>query len=69
METNKLLGTKEQDPEWIIELAEGYLQRDINTLSDYQKKMLHDQYLENLRDGLQPKDAIEKAFKIISCFS
>ena len=69
METNKLLGTKEQDPEWIIELAEGYLQRDINTLSDYQKKMLRDQYFDYLRDGFKPKDAIEKALKIVSCFS
>jgi SPX domain protein involved in polyphosphate accumulation len=69
METNKLLGTKEQDPEWIKELVEGYLQKDINTLSDYQKKMLRDQYLDNLRDGLKPKDAIEKAFSLVSCFS
>ena len=69
MKTNKLLGTKERDPEWIIELVDGYLQRDINTLSDYQKKMLRDQYLDYLRVGFKPKDAIENAFKIVSCFS
>jgi hypothetical protein len=69
MGTDKLLGTKEQDPEWIKKLVEGYLQKDVRSLSDYQKKMLCDQYFEYLRDGFRPKDAIEKAFKIVSCFS
>ena len=69
MGTNKLLGAKEQDPDWILELVDGYLQRDIKNLTDYQKKMLCDQYFEYLREGCSPKDAIKKAFKIISCFS
>ena len=69
MGAKKLLGTKEQDPEWIIELVDGYLQKDIKGLTDYQKKMLRDQYFEYLKDGFNPKDAIEKAFKIVSCFS
>jgi len=69
MEKNKLMGTKEQDPEWIVELVEAYLEIDFNTLSDYKKKMLRDQYFNYLRDGLRPKDAIEKAFKIVSCFN
>ena len=69
MGTKKLLGTKEQDPDWIIELVDAYLQKDIKGLTDYQKKMLCDQYFEYLRDGFNPKDAIEKAFKIVSCFS
>lgn len=68
MSTNKILGTKEQDPEWITELVDGYLQRDIKYLSDYKKKILRDQYFDYLRDGLKPKDAIDKAFKIVSCF-
>jgi len=68
METNKILGTKEQDPEWIKELVNGYLGKDINTLSDYQKKMLRDQYFDYLREGLKPRDAIKKAFEIVLCF-
>ena len=69
METKKLQGTREQDPEWIVELVDGYLGKNIKNLSDYQKKMLRDQYLDFLRDGLNPKAAIEKALKIVLCFS
>jgi len=69
METNKILGTKEQDPEWIKELVDGYLGKDVDILSDYQKKMLRDQYLIYLRDGLKPKEAIERAFRLVLCFS
>ena len=69
METNKILGSKDQDPEWIKELVNGYLGKDVNKLSDYQKKMLRDQYFEYLREGLKPRDAIEKAFEIVLCFS
>ena len=69
METNKILGTKEQDPEWIKELVDGYLGKDVDILSHYQKKMLRDQYFIYLRDGLKPKEAIEKAFRLVLCFS
>ena len=41
----------------------------INNLSEHQRKMLRDQYFEYLRDGLKPRDAIEKAFEIVLCFS
>ena len=68
METNKILGTKQQDPEWIKELINGFLGKDFNTLSDYKKKMLLDQYFEYLKEGLKPKDAIKRAFNIVSCF-
>jgi len=69
MEVKKLQGKKELDPEWIVELVDGYLSKDVKKLLDYQKKMLRDQYLDYLRDGLRPKDAIEKAFEIVLCFS
>ena len=69
METNKILGTKEEDPEWIKELVDGYLEKDVDILSDYQKKMLRDQYFIYLRDGLKPKEAIERAFRLVLCFS
>ena len=69
MEVKKLQGKKELDPEWIVELVDGYLSKDFKKLSDYQKKMLRDQYLDYLRDGLRPKEAIEKAFEIVLCFS
>ena len=61
--------TKECDPEWIIETAKELFNTDINNLSENQRKMLRDQYLENLRDGLQPKEAIEKALQIVLSFN
>ena len=69
MKIKKLQGTKECDPRWITEVAEGLLDRNINDLSDYQKKMLRTQYLKNLRDGLKPKKAMKKALKIVLCFN
>jgi len=68
MKMKKLQGTKECDPEWITEIAKGLLDRNID-LSEYQKKMLRTQYLQNLRNGLKPKEAIKKALKIVLCFS
>ena len=65
----KLQGIKECDPEWIVEIVEGLLYRDINNLSDRQKKMLRGLYLENLRDGLKPREAMEKALQIVLCFN
>lgn len=63
-----LRGTRHNDPEWITEIAVGFLKININELSENQKKMLRDIYLENLRDGMKPKEAIEKALQIILCF-
>lgn len=68
IKSKKLQGLNECDPEWIKEIAEGFLDININNLSISQKKMLRDQYLENLRDGLKPKEAIEKALQVALCF-
>ena len=68
MDNKKLSGTKENDPEWIIEIAYGLLDINLDELSEIQKKMLRDQYLDYLRDGLKPKYAIKKAIQIINCF-
>ena len=59
---------KDCDPEWIKVIASALLDVNINNLSDSQKKMLRDQYFDNIRDGLKPKQAIEKAFQIVLCF-
>ena len=56
------------DPEWIKVIAEALLDIKINELSNSQKKMLKDSYLENLRLGLKPKEAIDEALKITLCF-
>lgn len=64
----KLEGTKECDSEWIKEIVEGLLDKNVNKLSDKQIKMLRDLYLENLRNGLKPREAFVKALQIITCF-
>ena len=67
MKKSKII--KKCDPEWIKVIANALLDININDLSDRQKKMLRDQYLDFIRDGLKPKDAIEKALQIVLCFN
>lgn len=60
-----LHGTNENDPEWIVELS--FYCYIINTrdLSDENKKSLVELFLEYKRDGLRPKEALQKAEKVI----
>ena len=58
----------ELDPEWIKVIATALLDININSLSESQKKMLRDQYFDFIRDGLKPKEAIDKALQIVLCF-
>ena len=69
MKGKNLQDINENDPEWIIETVKELFNKDINSLSKNQKKMLQDQYFDYLEDGLQPKEAMEKALKIILCFN
>ena len=56
------------DPEWIRVITETLLNINIDKMSDNQKKMLRDLYLENLKYNLKPKEAMEKALQIVLCF-
>ena len=58
----------ELDPEWIQVVTESLIYKNIEKLSDNQKKMLRDLYLENLKYNLKPKEAMEKALQIVLCF-
>ena len=69
MVKKRLQGSKQNDPEWITEIAVGLLDIKINDLSEKQKKLLRETYLENIRDGMKPKEAIEKAVEIVKCFN
>ena len=69
IKSKKFQDIKKRDPEWIKVLANAVLDIDFNKLSDSQKKMLRDQFLDNMRDGLRPKEAIQKALKIVLCFN
>ena len=64
----KSQGSKKRDPDWIKKIAKGLLDKSINKLSDKQIKLLLDLYLENLQDGLKPKEAMGNAFHIVNCF-
>jgi hypothetical protein len=68
MDDNILLGTIENDPAWINELVTFLLNtKDKKTIEKY-KSLIRDLYLEYLREGMQPKIAIEKAKNVILHF-
>jgi len=69
VKNKKIQKIQNSDPDWIKVIANAFLDININNLSDHQKKMLRDQYLDFLRDGLNPKEAIEKALQIVLCFN
>ena len=64
----KLLWVNKHDPKWIKETARALLDRNIDNLSEGQINMLRNLYLDNLRDGMSPKEAMDKAFQIVTCF-
>ncbi len=68
MVLRKLQGTKKSGPKWIKETIGSIFYLNFDKLSDKQKKMLHNLYLDNRRDGLKPKEAMDKAFQIVTCF-
>ena len=67
-QVKNLQGLKEHDPDWIKEVVEGLLDVNIDRFLDSLKKMLCDHYLDNLRYGLKPREAMEKALQIVYCF-
>jgi hypothetical protein len=60
---------EETDPDWVITIGKKFLDRTIKDLSENQKKILRDQYLESLKEGMKPKEAIEKALQIVMGFN
>ena len=68
MNLKKPQRAQKMDPDWIKEIANALLDININDLSDDQKNMLRDSYLEYLQKGLKPKEAMNKALQIVKCF-
>ena len=64
----KLQQTKKHNLEWRKQTKDGIFYLNFGKLSDKQKKILHELYLEYIQDGLKSKEAIVKAFQIVSCF-
>ena len=63
-----LLGKSKDDPEWIKEIAFQISILKKQKITDEDKKLFRELFFEYQRDGLSPKDAIEKAKNIILSF-
>jgi len=59
---------KQLDLIWINELARFVHQKDNKKKIEELKEIFIELYIENLRDGLNPMDALEKAKLMIFCF-
>jgi hypothetical protein len=56
------------DPEWIREFA-NFLDKNGNKEKfEVVKKVFVETYLENVREGMNPKDALQKAKSVALCF-
>ena len=63
-----LLGTIENDPEWINELVSFLINTKDKKIIEKYKSLFRDLYLDYLREGMQPKVAIEKAKNVVLHF-
>ena len=63
-----LLGKPEDDPEWIKEIAFQLSILKKQKITDEEKKLFRELFFEYQRDGLSPKDAIEKAKNVVLSF-
>jgi hypothetical protein len=56
------------DPEWLREFA-NFLDKNGNKeILEVVKKVFVETYLENVRDGMNPRDALQKAKSVALCF-
>jgi hypothetical protein len=56
------------DPEWILELAKFFNKKGNMEKFFIVKKVFCETYLENVREGMKPEAAIEKAKSVAICF-
>ena len=63
-----LLGKPKDDPEWVKEIAFQLSILKKQKITDRDKKLIRELFHEYQRDGLSPKDAIEKAKNFVLCF-
>ena len=64
----KLQSIKKISPKWRKGSIGSIFYLNFDKLSDKQKELIHDLFLENLRDGLKPKEAMGKAFQVVTSF-
>ena len=68
MKSKAIKVRKGSDPEWIHDIASYFFTYRKNGKSDEYKKELHDLFLEYTEEGMGPKEAMEKAKRILDCF-
>lgn len=56
------------DPEWLREFAKFLNKKDNKEKFEVVKKIFVEVYLENVREGMNPKVALQKAKSIALCF-
>ena len=68
MKKKEILGKKENDPEYIQNIAHFILNIEKEGKSDEYKKKLLDLFLEYRLEGMEPNKALKKAKKVLDCF-
>jgi len=68
MKRKEILGKKENDPEYIHNIANFILNIEEEGKSDEYKKKLLDLFLEYKLEGMEPNKALKKAKKVLDCF-
>ena len=68
MGLKKIKNIKKYNLKWKKETLEGIFYINFNKLTDKQKKMLHELYLEYVNNGKKSKEALDKAYQIVTCF-
>jgi hypothetical protein len=63
-----LQGKPQNDPEWVKEIASQLSYLKGRTLTNEERILLRELFIEYQQDGLKPKDAIEKAKNILLSF-
>jgi hypothetical protein len=56
------------DPEWIREFAKFLNKNGNKEKFEVVKKIFVETYLENVREGMNPRDALQKAKSVALCF-
>ena len=68
MKKKELMDKKEDDPEWILNIARFLLIIEKEGKSDEYKKKLLDLFLEYRLEGMESNKAWKKARLVIDCF-
>lgn len=61
-------GQQQLDPEWLREFTNFLHENGNKKKFDLIKKIFIDSYFENIRNGMNPRQAMEKAKSTASCF-